>query len=178
EKDDASSARPRFGIAFRQIRKTAPGSRAGGTLTHKNGNATKASASGNLFGFFFWRRRGSRFTPTAFFRAFSSGSFVRNNLFVSFPFPLARFTCGRFLWRGRRCGAFDANFQGRDGFGMQAQFNVVLAQGPNRMFEVNFSFVERDVKLRLVLVGNRAGGNGTEHFSVVAGLDDDDRDQF
>ena len=46
------------------------------------------------------------------------------------------------------------------------------------MLKVDFSLVERDVKLRLELVGNRAGGNGTEHFSVVAGLDDDDRDQF
>src|ERR1041384_7073546 len=111
-----------------------------------------------LLGFFFRSRRGFRFTPSALFRAFSSGSFVSSKLFVSFPSLLARFARGRLLWCGRRCGAFDADFQGRDGLGMQAQFNVVLAQGPNRMLEMDFPLVERDVKLRLELVGNRAGG--------------------
>ena len=46
------------------------------------------------------------------------------------------------------------------------------------MFEVNFFLVERDVELGFELVGDGARGDRAKHFSIVAGLDGHDGDQF
>src|SRR3954466_490153 len=54
---------------------------------------------------------------------------------------------------------------------MKPQFNLVLAEGAQRMLQMNLLFIQRDLKLVLQFVGNGTGSNGTEHLAIFAGLD-------
>ena len=67
------------------------------------------------------------------------------------------------------------NLQRGGDLGVQPQFDVVIAQGANGMFEMNFAFIEGDIELMLELVGNGAAGDGAEHFAIVACFNFDER---
>ena len=71
---------------------------------------------------------------------------------------LLAFRGGRDGWRGRRRGALDTHFEDGHYVRVQPQFDILVAQGADGVFEVNLLLVERDVELRLELVGNRARG--------------------
>ena len=61
---------------------------------------------------------------------------------------------------------------------MQSQFHIIFAQCTDRVLDMDLPFVERDIELLLELVGDHAGGDGPEHFAVIAGLDLDDANEF
>ena len=54
----------------------------------------------------------------------------------------------------------------------------MVAQGSNRVFDMDFPFVERDVELMFELVSDGACGDGAEHLAIVAGFDLDDADEL
>ena len=56
---------------------------------------------------------------------------------------------------------------------MQSQFHFVLAQGADRLLQVNLALVQRDIELGLELIGNHARGDRAEHLAVLARLDRD-----
>ena len=89
-----------------------------------------------------------------------------------------RFRSGRRGRRGQRRGALDAHFERGHHVLVQPQFDLVIAQRADGVFEVNLPLVERDVELRLELVGNHARGDGAEHLAVFAGLDRDEADEL
>src|ERR1017187_5142390 len=60
--------------------------------------------------------------------------------------------------RRRRRGALDADFEGGHHVRVQPQLDLVLAQGTDRLFEVNLPLLKRNVELSLELVGDRARG--------------------
>src|ERR1043166_9759992 len=61
---------------------------------------------------------------------------------------------------------------------MQPQFNFVITQRANRVLDMNLPLVERDVQLRLELVGDHPGRDRSEHFAVLARFDGDDASQL
>src|ERR1035438_6444190 len=130
---------------------------------------------------FLWPRavitfRGIRL-PVAGVRSLS-GSFGTPTALLGphvFPLPF------RGRWDGhrrRRRGALDADFEGGHHVRVQPQLDLVLAQGADRVFEVNLPLLKRNVELSLELVGDGTRGDRAEHLAVVAGLDRDDANEL
>src|SRR5262249_2595168 len=92
--------------------------------------------------------------------------------------PRAFFFPGFLSGLGRRhsqwSAALDADFEPGDDVRMEAEFDFVLAERADRMLDVDFALVERDVELRLELVGNHAGRDSPEHLAILAGFDSQD----
>ena len=82
-----------------------------------------------------------------------------------------RRNCSRF--RQRRA-ALDADFEGGGHVLVQPQFDIMVAQRADCLFQMDLPLLECDVELRLQLVGNHAGSNRPEHLAVLASLDRDD----
>ena len=61
---------------------------------------------------------------------------------------------------------------------MQAQFDLVLTQRANGMFEVNLPLIQMNVELVAEFVSNGAGSDRAEHLAVLAGLDLDEQSQL
>src|ERR1019366_968616 len=74
--------------------------------------------------------------------------------------------------------AFDADFERAFDFRVQVQFDFVVAERADRVFEVDLPLVERDVELVFQFVGDHAGGHRAEHLAVLARLDLDDADEL
>src|SRR5690242_15982369 len=54
----------------------------------------------------------------------------------------------------------------------------MLAKRANRLVEMNFFLVERNVELCLQLVSNHTRGDSAKHLAVLTGLDGQDTNQF
>src|SRR5436189_33954 len=72
------------------------------------------------------------------------------------------------FWRwGKRSGALYFEFERGRHLRVQAQFDLMVAQGANRMLEMNLSLVERDIELVLEFVSNCSGSHSAEHLPVL-----------
>ena len=61
---------------------------------------------------------------------------------------------------------------------MQAQFDFVITQGPDGLFQVNLLLVQSDLELGLELVGDHARGDRAKHLAILAGFDGDEASQL
>src|SRR2546425_5105799 len=97
--------------------------------------------------------------------------FLRSQLCAASAFFRPRlfgFCCWSGGFRGRRRrAALDADLEIRHDVGMKAEFDFMVAQGPNWVIQMDLPFIKRDLKLRLKLVSDHASRDRAEHFAVL-----------
>src|SRR5262249_4841755 len=88
------------------------------------------------------------------------------------------FSPRNFHWGRRRGCAFDTHLQGGVYVVVPTQFDILISQRTNRVLQMNFPLIQRNLELCLELVCNHARGNRAEHLAVLTGLHRDQADEF